>query len=472
LLETLNTFLCTQAEAADKWILWRDISNGPAVTLAQFQHELSALRSKLADSEAQRWLLYSDDPHHFLLGLLALLGLKKKVVISASLKPDWLQSLNTEFDAILSDDAVAVPGANTGNILQKPCCNFEPSVPDGAPWLPGFDGTEQIVFFTSGSTGQPKAIEKTLLALTNEVTTLGRTFRDVVEGGVFIASVSHLHIYGLLFKLLLPLLVKAPALRQQIEYPEQLLGLAGIFKKNNNAVFISSPTFLSRLDPGLPPVTMKAVFSSGGPLAFSAAQASRDYFSQLPVEVYGSTETGGIGYRQQAEPTTPWTAFRGIQLSMSDEGVQLLSPNMPGQSPYLLDDQLEFLPDGRFLLKGRKDRVIKIAEKRISLTEIEKFLEAQPTISQCVALPLYARRDVIGCAVVLTEEGKLLASHSGERMLILRWKAAMHNRFEPVTIPRQWRILAAIPVNSQSKIDHNKLLAEFGTNKAGNQESS
>jgi acyl-coenzyme A synthetase/AMP-(fatty) acid ligase len=119
-------------------------------------------------------------------------------------------------------------------------------------------------------------------------------------------------------------------------------------------------------------------------------------------------------------------------------------------------------------MKGRKDRVIKIAEKRISLTEIEKFLEAQPTVSQCVALPLYAKRDVIGCAVVLSEEGKLLASHSGARMLIMRWKAAMQDRFEPVTIPRQWRILAAIPVNSQSKIDHNKLLAAFAKNQESN----
>jgi acyl-coenzyme A synthetase/AMP-(fatty) acid ligase len=119
-------------------------------------------------------------------------------------------------------------------------------------------------------------------------------------------------------------------------------------------------------------------------------------------------------------------------------------------------------------MKGRKDRIIKIAEKRISLLEIEKFLETQPTIRQCVALPIYARRDVIGCAVVLSDEGKMLAAHSGQSMLIRYWKATMRNRFEPVTIPRQWRILAEIPVNSQSKIDRSQLLAAFNNN----QESS
>jgi acyl-coenzyme A synthetase/AMP-(fatty) acid ligase len=453
---------------AAKRVLWRDIADTSTISLGQFQQELASLHSKIADSKAERWLLYSDDPHYFLLGFLVLLGLKKKVVISASFKPDWVQSLSAEFDAILSDEAVLLPLTSESDLHKKVLVDFAMPALPADHWQPVFDGTEELVFFTSGSTGQPKAVEKTLLALTNEVTTLGNTFKEVVEACVFTASVSHLHIYGLLFKLLLPLLVKASSLRQQIEYPEQLLDFAEKMPADTRIVFISSPTFLSRLDLQLPPVAMSAVFSSGGPLSFAAAKAARQYFSQLPIEVYGSTETGGIGYRQQQAMTTAWTAFAGVKLSLSEDGVELLSPNMPGQPAYVLDDHLEFLPDGQFLMKGRKDRVIKIAEKRISLTEIEKFLEAQSTISHCVALPIYAKRDVIGCAVVLSEEGKMLASHSSESMLIMRWKAAMQNRFEPVTIPRQWRILAEIPVNSQSKIDQGRLLAEF----TGNQDSN
>ena len=69
------------------------------------------------------------------------------------------------------------------------------------------------------------------------------------------------------------------------------------------------------------------------------------------------------------------------------------------------------------------------------------------------------------------EPGVVVGYDRRERTLILRWKAAMQNRFEPVTIPRQWRILAAIPVNSQSKIDHHKLLAEFGINPADTQDN-
>jgi acyl-coenzyme A synthetase/AMP-(fatty) acid ligase len=452
----------------DDRLLWSDSGNAPAITLQQFQHALAVLSGKIADCEARRWLLYSDDPCHFLLGFLALLGLKKQVVISASLKPDWLQGLSETFDAVLSDERVTAPASAIKGRSEKLCVDFSQTPDFPAQWHAELDGTEEIAFFTSGSTGQPKAVEKQLLALTNEVTTLGTTFHKELDGCLFAASVSHLHIYGLLFKLLLPLYVKATSLRQQIEYPEQLLSLAEKMPDGTRAVFISSPTFLSRLDLRLAPVAMSAVFSSGGPLSFAAAQASRQYFSQLPIEVYGSTETGGIGHRQQVEATTPWTAFAGVELHVGEVGAELRSPNMPGLPACVLDDHLDFLADGRFVMKGRKDKIVKIAEKRVSLTEIEKFLEAQPTIGQCVAVAIHARRTVIGCAVVLSEEGVRLVESSSQATLVQVWKAAMQNRFEPVTIPRLWRVLAEIPVNAQSKIDHNQLLAAFTATQDGN----
>ncbi len=465
LLVTLNTFLSeTDLRVADDWVLWHDIGSAPDICLTQVQHELVALRHKIESCSAQSWLLYSEDQHNFLLGFLALLGLKKKVVICANKKPEWLQSLSAEFDAILSDEVIDLSDEGKGEGKQKPCFNFELSRQKTDVWQPIYDGQEKIVFFTSGSTGHPKAIEKTLLALTNEVNTLRKTFADEVQDSVFIASVSHLHIYGLLFKLLLPLLVRAGSINQQIKYPEQLIRITEKFNKSGEhkkRVFISSPTFLSRLDLCLPPLEMKAVFSSGGPLSFAAAQDSQKYFLQLPIEVYGTTETGGIGYRQQLQATTAWTVFAGVELSMKGEGVELLSPNMAGCHAYLLDDYLELLPNGQFMINGRKDRIIKIAEKRISLTEIERFLEAQTSIQECVALFIKGKREVIACAVVLSEAGEKIASMSGQHSLIRSWKEAMQSRFEAVTIPRKWRILTEIPLNSQSKIDSTLLLSEF-----------
>jgi acyl-coenzyme A synthetase/AMP-(fatty) acid ligase len=141
---------------------------------------------------------------------------------------------------------------------------------------------------------------------------------------------------------------------------------------------------------------------------------------------------------------------------------------MPGQPAYVLDDHLEFLTDKRFLMKGRKDKVVKIAEKRISLTEIEKFLEAQATIRQCIALPVHGRRTVIGVAIVLSDQGAKFVESFSQAALVQAWKAAMQKRFESVTIPRLWRVFSEIPVNAQSKIDHNQLLAAFSATREHN----
>lgn len=469
MLHTLNTFLSEAATtAAEDRVLFHAAGATPALRLRDFGARLAALRHTLGGHPARRWLLYTDDPALFLLGLLVLLGSGKTVVICANRKPEWLQSLGCEFDAILSDEAIEITMAATpqtgGKPAWMPCFDFAPAQHAAAAWQPVFDGTEPLVFFTSGSTGEPKAITKTLLALTNEVTTLHATFGEELRNAIFIASVSHLHIYGLLFRLLLPLLVKAGSVRRQIDYPEQLLEAVQSLQADGvepPLVFISSPSWLSRLDLRLPSCRMQAVFSSGGPLSATAAQQARRYFGHLPIEVYGSTETGGIGYRQQASADTAWTRFAGVELGKTGDAVSLRSPNLSDASPVVLDDLLEFLPDGRFRLQGRRDRIVKIAEKRVSLTEIERCLEQQPSIRQCVALPTSGGREGLVCAVVLSDAGELLLARSGQRALIRHWRAALQPRFEAVTIPRQWRILSGIPVNSQSKIDSSRLLELF-----------
>jgi acyl-coenzyme A synthetase/AMP-(fatty) acid ligase len=192
-----------------------------------------------------------------------------------------------------------------------------------------------------------------------------------------------------------------------------------------------------------------------------SAKDSARQLAQYPIEVYGSTETGGIGYRQQQEEQRPWTLFPRMILTATGDGVALQSPHMPDVDAYVLDDDLQLLADSQFILKGRKDRVVKISEKRISLTEMEKFLENLDSIQQCVVLPFMSKRESVACAVVLTERGRALLASEGKRALIESWKTVMRTRFDNVVIPRKWQMLSEIPLNSQSKIDTVRLMAGF-----------
>lgn len=431
--------------AEDRAILWTSLQRGRDADLATLGSMVAVLRAEFRNNDAQRFLLMTDDPLHCCVGLLALSGENREVVLCANRQRGWLAQVRSEFDAVLTDMSLEV---------DCPCFDFPLLDNRTALDWPSLTGDEAVSFLTSGSTGDAKLVPKTLRALTNEVDTLAGSFPESVSDTLFCASVSHLHIYGLLFRVLLPLVSANPVQREMIEYPEQLQQLAEQYKR---LVFVSSPAFLSRLDARLPALSLLRIFSSGGPLSFDAAQESRRQLGQLPVEVYGSTETGGIAWRQQQHSTTPWQPFPAVELEAREGEVFLRSPNMPGQPPYALDDKLALQEDGSFMLQGRKDRIVKIEEKRISLTEIERFLEQQECIRQCVARVMTSARQTVACALVLSDTGHRQLAAEGEKSFVHGLRSSMQGQFEAVAIPRKWRIVDAVPLTIQGKTDADAL---------------
>ena len=171
---------------------------------------------------------------------------------------------------------------------------FAGDLPGGMQAMDGDDGIEMheldadacaLVLFTSGSTGEPAAIRKTLRQLDAEVGALESAFGATVGDAVVHATVSHQHIYGLLFRVLWPLCA-----RRRLAYTEQLTALGP-----QPVALVASPAHLKRL-----PETqdwrslsqgLQVVFSSGGALPVDAARDVQRLWAQAPIEVFGSTES-------------------------------------------------------------------------------------------------------------------------------------------------------------------------------------
>ena len=218
-------------------------------------------------------------------------------------------------------------------------------------------------------------------------------------------------------------------------------------------MLISSPALLKRLKHETNTAQLAGVFSSGGPLPTESAHQSRNLLGHLPIEVFGSTETGGIAFRQQESAQTPWQLFDCIEASLNSENcIKLLSPYIDNNNWYQTADECEMVSDNQFILKGRTDRVIKIEEKRVSLVEVEKRLEQLPWISECVVIPFEEpERLILASVLVLSEEGqaKLATMSKGKFWLMLR--SELRKWLEPIAIPRKYRIVDEIPLNSQGK---------------------
>src|SRR5262249_17373822 len=100
-----------------------------------------------------------------------------------------------------------------------------------------------LVLFTSGSTGAPQAIPKKLSQLAREVQTLETQFGALVGSADITSTVSHQHIYGLLFNVLWPLTVGRAFHAKSLSFPQELMAVLA----EREGILISSPAHLKRL---------------------------------------------------------------------------------------------------------------------------------------------------------------------------------------------------------------------------------
>ena len=134
--------------------------------------------------------------------------------------------------------------------------------------LPAFDPQQAgIDLYTSGSTGEPKLVRKTLLQLETEAVVLEQQWGERLGDLPLLATVPHQHIYGLLFRIVWPLCSGRVFDAVTCVRPDVL---EARLKQFGRAALASSPAHLSRLPQLIALPALKGlvgpIFSSGGPL--------------------------------------------------------------------------------------------------------------------------------------------------------------------------------------------------------------
>jgi acyl-coenzyme A synthetase/AMP-(fatty) acid ligase len=308
-----------------------------------------------------------------------------------------------------------------------------------------------VVVYTSGTTGAPLACPKTAGQLVGEAATLASTF-GIEPGDHLCATVPPHHIYGLLFGVLVPLVSGAVFARETLLHAEPL---AALIARDGTRVLVSVPAHLRalRLLEGGRLPEMKRVFSSGAPLPEDTALDVRTRFGWRVTEVLGSSETGGIGWRDA--PGAPWTPLPGVSVREGEDGRMLvdspfLDPAIP--RPYVGGDRIQVLDGGLFAHLGRADGVIKVGSTRVSIPELEARLLSIP--------------GVIDAAAIAVEVGgargwESWAAVVGEGLTPQSVRAALLPWLDPVVVPRRIRIVPALPRESTGKLRRDALRALF-----------
>jgi acyl-coenzyme A synthetase/AMP-(fatty) acid ligase/3-hydroxymyristoyl/3-hydroxydecanoyl-(acyl carrier protein) dehydratase len=449
LLDALNA-----PRSASHIVAWQD---GAPVRWDDFLRRVYGWETLLRHTPGSNYALYISDSIEFCAAMFGLWQAGKTAYLPADTLTATCLNLANSVDGFLGEFPAEwnplVPPAHHTTTRAQPY-----------PRLPAHQAG--LVIYTSGSTGAAQAIPKKLAQLAAEVATLEMLFGDRAGGAGIVATVSHQHIYGLLFKVLWPLAAGRPIHARSLAFFEQLAPLL----EDHACVLVSSPAHLTRL-PDLPGWAkarqrLRAVFSSGGPLPLDAAQTCARLLATMPIEIYGSSETGGIAWRQRDEATGEnWRPMPGVAWRIDADGVlQVCSAHLPDSAWFAMADRAVLASDGQFILEGRIDRIVKIEEKRISIDAIEQCLSASPLVAEVRVLAFGVHRQRIAAIIVPSPQGQAMLIDLGKLAFGRLLRATLADRIERVALPRRWRFLSALPVNAQGKTTHAELLALLSDN--------
>lgn len=417
------------------------------VTWKDFSERVARLANGCAAWKASSVVLTCEDPLNFLAAVLALWRAGRTVIVPPNFRPETVARVAREGGPMFTDHTVSEfvdspMGGDHGTLSRADC---------------------RLVLYTSGSSGEPKRVDKTLSQLEDEVATLESLWGRTISGCAVLATVPHHHIYGLLFRLLWPLAAGRAFDCTSCFDPVQLRESVA---RHPAHVVVSSPAHLIRfpqlIDPNSWVPRPRLLFSSGGPLPANIAAAYWAAFGSAPVEIFGSTETGGVAWRQRDGncEEDAWTPLPGLRAGQEASGALVIDSPFLHTPNWRMDDAITLLPDGRFRLEGRLDRIVKLEGKRLSLPEMEQYLGAHAWVKTAAVVELVGGAR-LGAVIVPTPAGWSGLSELGRREIVLMLRRHLSQSFETVLLPRRYRFVSELPTSDRGKVTVAALRALF-----------
>lgn len=433
-----------------------------------FAEQVEGLSVLLRARKGRDWLLDCTDSFACAVGLYAVARAEGVAWLAPNRQPGTLRELAAGCDGILRD------GDGDGVETDEGVPVLEPLGHRASPVRAPLDPSATVLrLFTSGTTGQAKDVPKAWSHL-DEVRELERRFGEQLprDARVF-ATAPHQHLYGLLFRVLWPLAAGRPFQAESLLHVEELLPRMAEY---DPVVLAATPVHLRRLcqREGLAELRgrVRAVFSSGGPLPAEVAAEVERALGDAPIEVFGSTETGGVAVRQQAgdaEAPVAWSPIGGVRVRRDEPGggLRVTSPYVSvgagddtGPLEFAMGDRITLTEGGGFHVVGRADRIVKIGEKRLSLPDMESRLREHAYVSEAALVDVDKGTDTrVAAVIVPTAEGRAADQASGRRSLVAALGEHLAPHWDRVLLPKVWRLVDALPRDERGKLPRAALEA-------------
>jgi long-chain acyl-CoA synthetase len=308
-----------------------------------------------------------------------------------------------------------------------------------------------LLKITSGSTGMPRALPFTHAQILADGRQVCRAM-GIIPGDLNLAVIPLGHSYGL-GNLVVPLLAQGtPLVCASAPMPH---ALAADCARWRPTVFPAVPALLRALaasDIAIDALrSLRLVISAGAPLPAETAHAFFAKTGHSPQVFYGTSETGGITFDRDGEATregrSVGTPLAGVRLRVGrGRRFVVASAAVGGRGQFSPADHAELDVHGELVLLGRAGRMVKIAGRRLDLTEVEAALRRVPGVRDALAAPHPARPDELAAALATDLPANVVRSALRERLAA--WK-----------IPRLIIVLPSFPLTARGKTDTRALQA-------------
>jgi len=233
---------------------------------------------------------------------------------------------------------------------------------------------QEIVFGTSGSSGQPKRCVHELACLEQEAAALASLFPG--RRRLLVAVPSH-HIYGFLFSHLLPRhlgLGPDDVLSVRARLPGQLARYT-----QPGDLVIGHPLFWEAACAARAPFAPDVFgVSSTAPCPDPVAEAAEEAGLAALFQVYGSSETGGLGWRRTAHED-----YRLFPYLARGAGERGLLRAMPGGATISMQaqDALDWRGARSFAVGARCDGALQVGGVNVFPERVREVLRAHPGVA-------------------------------------------------------------------------------------------
>ncbi|MCP9440568.1 MAG: AMP-binding protein [Nitrospira sp.] len=410
---------------------------GTPRTVAQFLSDVSSLADLLPDCPTVLNLAASR--YEFLVGFAAAIMRRQITLLPYSRAPYALRRIADDFPGSYAltdrDEQREEIESISVQIQQAPS---PVSLPAVVPRIP----LDQVVAvaFTSGTTGNPVPNRKTWGALTAVARATGSRLGIKERDRVTVAAtVPHQHMFGLEASVMLPITYGLSMYAGRPLFPADVRSV--LMDVPDRWLLVTTPLHLRAcVADGVAVPTGGLVLSATAPLTVELARQAERQFRSEVHEIFGFAEAGSVAERRTIAGDE-WKPLDGVRVDQEGTAYVVKAPYLPGPVP--VPDHLSLLPNGDFVVHGRKADQVNVAGYRASLGDLSaKLLQIEGVHDGVFVLPDGETGLVTRLMAFVVAPGK-----SGEEIL-----RDLRAHIDPVFLPRPLVCVPKLPRNETGKL--------------------